>query len=108
MALIVRKLVRATPRARRVLAPLLVGAIAVAFRALFETVFTFIQRPSAILYDYLFWWQISAFIALPVALLAGLLRARLAHAGVGDLVLELERTPPEGLRDALARAVDDP
>jgi signal transduction histidine kinase len=108
IALLVRKLMRATPRARRMLAPLLLAAITVALRAVFESVFTFVQRPSAILYDYLFWWQISAFIALPVALLAGLLRARLAHAGVGDLVLELERTPPEGLRDALARAVDDP
>jgi len=108
IALLIRKLVRATPRARRMLAPLLLAAITVALRAVFESVFTFVQRPSAILYDYLFWWQISAFIALPVTLLAGLLRARLAHAGVGDLVLELERTPPEGLRDALARAVDDP
>jgi signal transduction histidine kinase len=71
-------------------------------------VFTFIPRPSAVLYSYLFWWQISAFIALPVALFAGLLRAQLARASVGDLVVELERTPPHGLRDALARALDDP
>jgi signal transduction histidine kinase len=108
IVLLIRKLVVATPRARRILAPLLLAAITVALRAVFESVFTFAERPSAVLYDYLFWWQISAFIALPVALLAGLLRARLARASVGDLVLELERTPPQGIRAALRRALDDP
>jgi signal transduction histidine kinase len=37
-----------------------------------------------------------------------LLRARLARAGVGDLVLELEHARPEEVRGALARALDDP
>ena len=108
IVLLIRKLVLATPRARRILAPLLLAAITVGLRAVFESIFTFAERPSAVLYDYLFWWQISAFIALPLALLAGFLRARLARASVGDLVLELERTPPQGIRDALSRALDDP
>jgi signal transduction histidine kinase len=108
IGLLIRKLVLAPPRTRRVLAPLLLAAITVALRAVFESVFTFVHRPSAILYEYLFWWQISAFIALPVALLAGFLRARLARANVSDLLLELERTPTHGVRDALARALDDP
>ena len=47
-------------------------------------------------------------IALPLALVAGLLRARLARGAVGDLVIELEHTPTSGLRDALARALGDP
>ncbi len=64
---------------------------------MFESVFTFVHRPSAILYDYLFWWQIAAFVALPLALLFGLLRTRLARASIGDLVLELERTPPQSI-----------
>jgi signal transduction histidine kinase len=106
IALIAHRLVRATPRMRRVHAPLLLGAIAVALRAVSETVFTFVDRPFA--YEKLFWWQIGGLIALPLALLAGLLRARLAQATVGDLVLELERTPPQGLRDALARTLRDP
>ena len=106
VALIVRRLVRASPHARRVLAPLMLAAVAVALRAIFETVFTFVDRPFA--YDYLFWWQITAFVALPVALLAGLLQARLARANVGELVLELEHAPPGEIRDALARALDDP
>jgi signal transduction histidine kinase len=106
IALVVRRLWRATPRMRRILAPLLLAAIAVALRAIFECVFTFVDRPFA--YDYLFWWQITAFIALPIALLVGLLRARLARTAVGDLVVELEHAPPEALRDALARALGDP
>jgi signal transduction histidine kinase len=88
------------------LAPLLLAGVAIGLRAVFESVFTFVSRPIA--YDYLFWWQFAAFVALPVALLAGLLRAKLARATVGDLVLELERTPPEGIRDALARTLRDP
>ncbi len=78
-----------------------------ALRAVFESVFTFVHRPSAILYDYLFWWQIAAFVALPLALLFGLLRTRLARASIGDLVLELERTPPQSIGAALARALGD-
>ncbi len=73
---------------------------------MFESVFTFANRPFA--YDYLFWWQVAAFVALPIALLVGMLRARLARASVGELVLELERTSPQGLRDALRRALADP
>jgi signal transduction histidine kinase len=106
IASIVRRLVRAAPRARRVLAPLQFAGIVIALRAVTEGVFTFVDRPFA--YYTLFWWQISAALALPLALMAGLLRARLARAGVGSLVLELERTPPAGIRDALARAFGDP
>lgn len=108
IVLLVRKLILATPRMRRVLAPLVIGAFAVALRAIFESVFTFANRPSGRLFDYLFWWQIVAFIALPLALLAGFLRARLARASVGDLVVELEHAPPHGIRGALSRALGDP
>jgi len=106
IALIVRRLVRATPRARRILAPLLLAAIAVALRAVFESVFTFVDRPFA--YEYLFWWQVAAFIALPLALLWGLLRARLARVHVGELVVHLEQASPGELRDELALALEDP
>jgi signal transduction histidine kinase len=108
VGLLLRRLVRATPRARRLLAPLLLGAVVFALRAVFEGIFTFVERPSAVVYDYLLWWQLVGFVALPLALLAGMLRARLARAGIGELVLELERAPPHGFRDALARALGDP
>jgi signal transduction histidine kinase len=106
IAVLAHRLATAPPRMRRILAPLLLAAVAIALLAVFQGVFTFADRPFAA--DYLFWWQIAAFIALPLALLAGLLRARLARASVGDLVLELERTPAQGMRDALARALGDP
>ena len=106
LVLIARRLVQAPPRTRRVLAPLLFAAVVVALRAVFESVFTFVDAPFA--REHLFWWQITAVIALPVALFAGLLRARLARTTVGDLVLELEHAPPLALRDALARTLGDP
>jgi signal transduction histidine kinase len=44
----------------------------------------------------------------PVAFLIGLMDARLARSGVGDLFVELQADPPPGaLRDALARALRD-
>jgi hypothetical protein len=109
IAVIVSRLLRATPRARRMRTPLLLAAVAVALRAMYECVNTFVnQQPLA--YPYLFWWQIAALIALPLVLLAGMLRARLARANVGELVLALDRAPatPQRLRDALAHALVDP
>ncbi|HVM03142.1 MAG TPA: histidine kinase, partial [Acidimicrobiales bacterium] len=48
-------------------------------------------------------------VAAPVVFLAGLLRARLARAQVGELVVELgSAAPGEALRQALARALGDP
>ncbi len=105
--LVVRKLVRATPRARRVLFPLLLAAVAAALWAVLNGILTFASSPPEITHD-LFWWQIVALTALPLALLWGLLRARLARVHVGELVVHLERSAPEELRDELARALEDP
>jgi signal transduction histidine kinase len=102
-----RRLLQATPRTRRVLAPLLLAAVALALRAVFECVRTFFASQQLLAYASLFWWQIAAFIALPLAFLAGMLRARLARANVGELVLALDRTT-QNLRDALATALADP
>ena len=102
------RLLRASPRSRRMLAPLLLAAFVLALRATFECVR--LANPEVVKYDYLFWWQIAAYIALPLALLAGMLRARLARASVGELVLALNQASvtPQGLRDALAHALADP
>jgi signal transduction histidine kinase len=109
VAVIVWRLLRATPRARRMLAPLVVAVVAIGARAVYECVHTFDdQQPLA--YSSLFWWWIAASFALPLALMVGMLRARLARANVSGLVLELDRTPatPASVRDALARALADP
>ncbi len=107
ITLIIRRIALATPRARRMLAPLLLAALAAALRAVLECIFTFANRPPAIAYNERFWWQVVALIAVPIALVDGLLRARLAHAGVGDLMVELEGTPSHRLGQALARALKD-
>jgi signal transduction histidine kinase len=108
VVLIARRLVRATPRARHILTPLLVAAVMAGLRAVFECIRTFVTTPNNIIVKNLFWWQIGALSALPIAILAGLLLTLAARATVGELLIELERTPPEGLRDALARAIGDP
>ena len=106
--LVVRKFVLASPRLRRILLPLLVAAVAIGARGIYEGVFLLIPHDRPVAATTIFWWQAVAFVALPLALLAGLMRARLARSSVGDLVLELQHTPPAGLRDALARALGDP
>jgi signal transduction histidine kinase len=106
VSLIVRRFWHASPRMRRILAPLALAAVAFGLRAIFECVFTFVSRPIAA--DYLFWWQFVALFALPLTLVGGLLRAHWVRASVGDLVLELEHAEPQELRDALARWLGDP
>ena len=108
IALVVRRLVRATPRARRLLAPLFLAAVVFALRAVYEGIFTFVDRPSAVVDDVLFWWQIAGFIA-PAD------RARRRDAAGAARAGERRRAgaragadPPEGMRDALARALGDP
>jgi signal transduction histidine kinase len=108
IALIARRLVRATPRSRRILAPLLVAAAAGAIRAVFDSVITFSARPPDIVYWHLFWWLIAALIAVPLLFLAGLLRSRLAYASAGELVLQLQGAQPHEIGAVLARALDDP
>ena len=106
--LVVRKLLKATPRGRRVLLPILVAAVVAAAWSMLNGTLTFAgASPPAVTYD-LYWWQVVALTALPLALLWGLLRARLARVHVGELVVHLEETPVGGLRDELARALEDP
>jgi signal transduction histidine kinase len=107
VALIGRRLWRATPRGRRLLAPLVVAAVFMATRGVFGAVAQIVgttDRASELIYS----WQIAGQIALPLALLAGLLTARLAKATIADIVLELRQTPTTGVRDVLARALGDP
>ena len=95
IALVIRKFVRASVRMRRILAPLLLAAVVAGLRALTETALTFTSLPQFFA-SRLYWWQVAGQILLPIAMLVGLLRARLARSHVGELVLELDHTPPEG------------
>lgn len=107
VALVVRRLARATPRERRTFAPLLLAAVLAALRAISECAFTFVSPPPAIV-DRLYWWQVAGQILLPVALLVGMLNSRLAHAHMSELVVELDQASPDQIEASLARHLADP
>jgi signal transduction histidine kinase len=107
VALIVRRVLRATPAGRRKLAPLMLGGLVEGARGIWAGVLHFIPNsPQAS--DIFYWWQVTGQIAVPLALLAGVLTATLAKGSVADLIVELGHTPPSGVRDVLARALGDP
>ncbi|TML96701.1 MAG: sensor histidine kinase [Actinobacteria bacterium] len=105
IALIAWRLWHATPRGRRLLAPLLLAGVVAGSRAVWGSIHEISGAGTS---DPFYWWQVTGQIAIPLALLAGLLSARLARGGVADLIVELGRTPSGGVRDALARALHDP
>jgi signal transduction histidine kinase len=107
IALIIRRFSLATARGRRLLAPLLLAGAVAALRAVVECLVTFAQPTPAIVKNDLFWWEVVGLIAVPIALVDGLLRARLVHAGVGELIVELEGTTSQRLGGALAHALRD-
>jgi signal transduction histidine kinase len=102
----------AGPAGRRTLLPLVVGvplivAVITAERLTSEfdiqPAIAFFDSPSGLLI------MLLAPLVLPVGLLAGVLRTRLSRVRVASLVVELGRgVPVGGLRDVLARALDDP
>ena len=108
IGLVARKLWQASPRTRRVLAPLLLGAVVAALWAVYNSVVAFVSPVPDFVAQNVFWWQITALIALPFTLFVGLIRSRLAHASIGDLVLRLDKVTPAGIRDELATALRDP
>jgi signal transduction histidine kinase len=91
---------------RRAVAPLLwMGTLSLALLAIFNAD-QFLGVPIGAVP---MWAFRVAFVALPVAFLAVLLRSSLARTSVAALVVELEEARPTGaLRDALARALGDP
>jgi signal transduction histidine kinase len=106
IGLIAWRLWAATPRGRRLLAPLLLAGVVAGSRAVWGSIHEIGGSSTS---DTFYWWQVAGQIAIPLALLAGLLSARLARGDVADLVVELGRTPGGGgVRDALAKALRDP
>jgi signal transduction histidine kinase len=104
IVLLAKRWMRASRPLRRTLTPLLAGAATIVAFSLFVIVDKL--RPGS---SFVRWGAIATFIAVPVALLASILRARLARTSVGDLFIELRANPaPEQLRDALAHALRDP
>ena len=93
----------ATAPLRRILMPALVGGAAVLLSAVMTVLAKFTVPP-----DRVRWLELAAFIAVPVAVLAAMLRARLARSSIGDVFVALQANPPpQQLRDVLADALND-
>ena len=99
-----RRWLRSSGPVRRQMAPVLVGALAILLQSA-----SWIYFSSGTTFEPLDDLIFVAQIAIPVAVLSVMLRARMARAAVADLVVELGQTPtPARLRDALANALGDP
>lgn len=99
-----RRWLRSSGPVRRQMTPVIVGAIAILLQSTSWIILSAGSRLEPL--DTLIF---LAQIAIPIAVLFVVLQARMARAGVADLVVELGQTPtPARLRDALAKALDDP
>jgi signal transduction histidine kinase len=99
-----RRWLRSSGPVRRQMAPVLVGAVAILLQSA-----SWIYFSSGITFEPLDDLIFVALIAIPIAVVFVLLRARMARAAVADLVVELGEAPtPARLRDALANALGDP
>jgi signal transduction histidine kinase len=106
--LLIRRWRRATPPARRAIAPVGWAAIGLGLLLAAFTVWMGVTSgdPSGGLFS---WVVVVAAGAVPLAFLAGLLRTRLHRSAVAELVVELGTLPrPSQVRDAIARTLGDP
>jgi signal transduction histidine kinase len=105
IALIARRVQRASPAGRRLLAPMMLGGFVEGTYGIWQAVHVFTgNAPNGVLY----WWQIGGQMAVALALLTGVLLGELARGRVADLVVELSDIAPGHVRHALARALNDP
>jgi signal transduction histidine kinase len=105
--LLIRKIVRASPGGRRIVLPLSLAAIFAAAQAAANQI---LNGPSGTSWTDTPWFWIGnlAAVAIPLSLGFGLLWGRTARSAVANLVVELQRTPPGAVREALARTLGDP
>ena len=89
---------------RRALLPSVAGA----FALLCNTALLVNDLVSGTRSQELLWLTACSFVLVPLAFLAGLLRSRLARAGLTDLILRLGSTRGADLEAALRRALGDP
>jgi signal transduction histidine kinase len=99
-----RRWLLASPPLRRALVPILVGSVGILLGSVLVVLDKF-----QIHFEPVSWLVLGAYVAIPLVVLGGILRARLARLTVADLFVELRAEPsPDELRDALARALGDP
>jgi PAS domain S-box-containing protein len=96
----------ASPRGRRVLAPVLLSGAAVLTALLAVLALDFVWDPAA---QVVMWLLFALLLTVPAAFLAGLLRTRLAAADAGRFLIDApaEGTPAETQED-LRKALGDP
>jgi signal transduction histidine kinase len=94
--------------ARLSIAPVLAGALFFVAASLIQSAASAAGLKGQAMDAVLFGHTLS-FCAVPIGILAGLLRVRMARSAIADLVVELGETPePAELRRALATALGDP
>ena len=94
----------ASPPLRRALVPVLVGSTAILLGSVLVGLDKF-----QVEFETARWLVLGAYIAVPLVILGGILRSRLARSTVGELFVELREDPaPADLRDVLAGALRDP
>jgi signal transduction histidine kinase len=94
----------ASPPLRRALVPVLVGSTAILLGSVLVGLDKF-----QVEFETARWLVLGAYIAVPLVILGGILRSRLARSTVGELFVELQEDPaPADLRDVLAGALRDP
>ncbi|MDQ4081609.1 MAG: PAS domain-containing protein [Actinomycetota bacterium] len=105
IALLVRRWRAATPPLRRALAPVfLTSGVTVVVLATWVA-FDVTDAPGE---DAVYSLVLAALLTVPLSFLLGLLRSRLARAGVSRLLVELGDAGPRDLRGSIARALGDP
>jgi len=108
LGLIVHHAVKASTTARAGLAPMLVAGVLVAILFSGESV-AWLLGINTDLGSPFRWAMLIARVAVPVAVLVGLLRQRIARAAVADLLVDLGVNPgPVDLQAAVSRALRDP
>jgi PAS domain S-box-containing protein len=103
LSIVVSRFLRARGALRRALGPVLGAGTVVMLVLVLQIAVDAYSDGAAAPLEYVF---LAAFATVPLAFLIGVLRSRLARAGVGDLLLALSRGTP--IRDALAGALADP
>jgi signal transduction histidine kinase len=107
LGLLVRKLVRASPSGRSIVLPLSIAAFFLCVQYIVQM--ALYGSPANSWTNSKWLWIVTlATLAVPLSLGLALLLGRSARSAVADLVIELERTPPGSVRDALARTLGDP
>ena len=107
LARMITRWLRSGSVARRDLAPVVWGGAAIVLSVVVTYVAALLGLPPAV--QTALWWSTEVvLIGWPLALLYGLVRARLDRSAVGELAVSLGAGLPDDLRSVLARTLHDP